>query len=165
METLHIRPAQTIDLDRIWELWKAIMDQKIYFPYDEQYGRDDIEKEWINLGNACFVAELHQEVVGAYILQPNQPGHGKHIANAAYLVDTNIRGHGIGTKLCAHSVAAAKEIGYRGIQFNLVVSTNKAAINAWLSNGFKIIGTVPGGFHHHELGYVDAHIFFRSLVT
>lgn len=164
MEEVHIRPAKAEDLDRIWELWKIIMDQKIYFPYDDSYSRADIEKEWINLDNACFVAELNQQIVGAYILLPNQPGHGKHIANAAYMVDTSIRGHGVGTKLCAHSVIAGKELGYRGIQFNLVVSTNEAAIKAWQSNGFKIIGTVPGGFHHFELGYVDAHIFFKNLV-
>ena len=49
------------------------------------------------------------------------------------------------------------------MQFNLVVSTNVSAVRAWQANGFEIIGTVPGGFYHYELGYVDAYIFFKDL--
>jgi ribosomal protein S18 acetylase RimI-like enzyme len=49
------------------------------------------------------------------------------------------------------------------MQFNFVVSTNKAAVNLWQSVGFKIIGTIPQGFNHKLLGYVDAYIMFREL--
>lgn len=164
-ETLSIRPANAADIEAVWYLWKSVVDQKIYFPYDETYSREQMEATWINLDNAVFVAELAGQIVGAYILRPNQPGYGKHIANAAYMVDSNIRGKKIGTQLCAHSIQAAKNLGYRGMQFNLVVSTNKSAIRAWLANGFSIIGTTPGGFYHHEKGYVDTHIFFKDLTT
>lgn len=164
-ETLSIRPANTTDIDAVWCLWKSVVDQKIYFPYDETYSREQMEATWINLNNAVFVAELDGQMVGAYILRPNQPGYGKHIANAAYMVDSKIRGKKIGTQLCAHSIQAAKTLGYRGMQFNLVVSTNESAIRAWLANGFTIIGTTPGGFYHHEKGYVDTHIFFKDLTT
>lgn len=164
MSSHFIRPAGEADLDSVWQFWKSIMDQQIYFPYDDTFTRPQIEAAWINLDNAVFVAEQEGTLLGAYILKPNQPGHGRHIANAAYLVDTRARGQGVGQALCAHSVTTARELGYRGMQFNLVVSTNKAAIRVWEANGFRIIGTVPGGFHHRELGYVDAHIFFRELV-
>lgn len=163
--SLHIRPAHAADLEPVWRLWKDVMDQKIYFPYDVSYSRSQIEAAWINLENAVYVADLDDAVVGAYILKPNQPGYGKHIANAAYMVDTTQRGLGIGTLLCRHSVEAARELGYRGLQFNLVVSTNESAVRAWRANGFEIIGTIPGGFYHHELGYVDAYIFFKDLVN
>lgn len=160
---LAIRKAQESDLDRVWELWQLVVQQKVYFPYDESYSRADMEKVWIKLENPIYVAVLNNEIVGAYILRPNQPGYGSHIVNASYMVDTQHRGHGIGTKLCAHSVETARALKYRGMQFNLVVSTNEKGIKAWLSNGFDIIGTVPGGFYHFEKGYVDAHIFFRDL--
>ena len=163
LEILSIRPAKATDLDAVWCLWKSVVDQKIYFPYDETYSREQMEATWINLDNAVFVAELAGQMVGAYILRPNQPGYGKHIVNAAYMVDSNIRGKKIGTQLCAHSIQAAKTLGYRGMQFNLVISTNESAIRAWLANGFTIIGTTPGGFYHHEKGYVDTHIFFKDL--
>lgn len=158
-----IRPAEEKDLEAIWQMWKAIMEQKIYYPYDDSYSRMDIEKSWVNLQNHTYVAVQGVEVVGAYIFKANQPGYGGHIANAAYLVKTNKRGQRIGHQLCAHSIEMAREAGYRGMQFNLVVSTNKGAIKTWLDNGFEIIGTIPEGFYHFEKGYVDAYMFFRKL--
>lgn len=162
---IMIREARPADIDRIWEFWKTIMEQKVYFPYDETYTREQIEASWINFENAMYVAEKNGVAVGAYILKPNQPGYGKHIVNAAYMVDTDFRGGGIGTLLCRHSIETARKLGYRGMQFNLVVSTNESAVRAWKANGFEIIGTVPGGFYHHERGYVDAYIFFKDLLT
>ncbi|MEM6799929.1 MAG: N-acetyltransferase [Bacteroidota bacterium] len=159
-----IRSAQPSDLDAVWRLWKAIMDQKVYYPYDDSYNREDIEGLWINIEQTIRIAELEGKIVGAYILHPNQPGYGKHIVNAAYMVDIGIRGKGIGSLLCADSIEIAKQEGYRGMQFNLVVSTNTGAIKVWEAHGFKIIGTVPGGFYHVEKGYVDAYIFFKSLI-
>lgn len=161
---ITIRAAIADDLEVVWHLWKAITDQKVYFPYDDSYTREQIEASWINLNNSVSVAERSGQIVGAYILKPNQPGYGSHIANAAYLVETGARGQGIGYLLCAHSIETARQLGYRGMQFNLVVSTNTAAIRAWKANGFEIIGTVPGGFYQQERGFVDAYIFFRSLV-
>lgn len=160
---MRIRPAVPADLDALWQLWKTIVDQHVYFPYDTSYSRADIEATWLRLDNPAYVADRKGEVVGAYILRPNQPGHGNHIANAAYMVATPVRGEGIGQQLCAHSIETARSLGYRGMQFNLVVATNESAIRTWLKNGFRIIGTVPGGFRHVEQGFVDAHIFFREL--
>lgn len=161
--SINIRTATKRDLTAIWQMWKTIMEQKIYYPYDESYTKADIEKSWVNLSNHTYVAEQGEKIVGAYIFKANQPGYGGHIANAAYMVKTENRGERIGHQLCAHSIKMAKEAGYRGMQFNLVVSTNKGAIKTWLDNGFEIIGTVPEGFFHVEKGYVDAHIFYRKL--
>lgn len=161
--SVNIRPAEPKDLEAIWKMWKTIMDQKIYYPYDESFTKEAIQKSWVNLSNHTYIAEQQGVVVGAYIFKANQPGYGGHIANAAYMVKTEKRGQQIGHQLCKHSVKMAKEAGYRGMQFNLVVSTNKSAIKVWLANGFKIIGTIPEGFYHFEKGYVDAHIFYRKL--
>ena len=158
-----IRPATVKDLDAIWQLWKDITAQKAYFPYDESYTREQIEAGWINLDNLIGVAEVNGAVAGAYIVKPNQPGYGSHVANAAYMVDTAHRGGGIGKLLCAHSLEAAKAAGYRAMQFNLVVSTNTAAIRTWESFGFNRIGVVPEGFFQEGVGYVDAYIFHRFL--
>lgn len=158
-----LRPALHSDLDAIWLMWKDIMAQKIYYPYDESYSREQIEAAWINLDNLIGVAEVNGTVAGAYIVKPNQPGHGSHVANAAYMVDTAHRGEGIGKLLCAHSLEAAKAAGYRAMQFNLVVSTNTAAIKAWEAFGFERIGIIPEGFYQDGPGYVDAYIYYRFL--
>ena len=158
-----LRPALPSDLGAIWLMWKDIMAQKIYYPYDESYSREQIEAAWINLDNLVGVAEVNGTVAGAYIVRPNQPGHGSHVANAAYMVATAFRGQGIGKQLCAHSLEAAKAAGYRAMQFNLVVSTNTAAIKAWQAFGFKRIGIIPEGFYQDGLGFVDAYIYHRFL--
>ena len=169
---VSIRKAQKEDLEEVWRMWLEIMDQKVFYPYDDTYQRKDIESEWVNLDNVMFVATVlvpendgQLQIVGAYILKANQPGYGKHIVNAAYMVSSHCRGKGIGSALCQHSIGTAQRHGYRGMQFNLVVSTNEAAIRVWKANGFQIIGTVPEGFYHAgKEEYVDAYIFFRSLV-
>ena len=50
------------------------------------------------------------------------------------------------------------------MQYNLVVSTNKGAVRLWQSHGFDIVATLPGAFRHPDLGFVDAHVMYRTLV-
>jgi ribosomal protein S18 acetylase RimI-like enzyme len=57
----------------------------------------------------------------------------------------------------------AKQQGYQGMQFNFVVSTNTGAIALWKKLGFTTIGTIPRGFRHAQLGYVDVNIMYRQL--
>ena len=34
----------------------------------------------------------------------------------------------------------------------------------WQHNGFEVVGTLPGGGRHKQLGYVDALVMFQGLV-
>jgi ribosomal protein S18 acetylase RimI-like enzyme len=49
------------------------------------------------------------------------------------------------------------------MKFNLVVCTNTAGIRCWRRNGFQEVGTLPGAFHHRQLGYVDALVMVQVL--
>lgn len=79
------------------------------------------------------------------------------------MVNPKYQGKGIGRRLCEHSVEFARQKGYLGIQFNIVVSTNTHAIAIWKKFGFEIIGTTPKGFRHKELGLVDTYIMIKDL--
>ena len=68
------------------------------------------------------------------------------------------------SRLCQHSLQAARRLGFRAMQFNLVVSTNTAGIRCWQRNGFQVVGTLPGAFRHRQLGYVDALVMVQGLV-
>jgi ribosomal protein S18 acetylase RimI-like enzyme len=105
------------------------------------------------------------EISGTYIIKPNQIDLGNHIANCGYMVNPKYQGRGIGKLLCEHSIAFAKDKGYLGIQFNIVVSTNTIAVALWKKLGFEIIGTTPNGFRHKSLGFVDTYIMFKDLRT
>ena len=110
-----------------------------------------------------FVADDNGEILGTYIIKPNQIDLGDHIANCSYMVNPGKQGKGIGKKLCEHSIQFAKESGYKAIQFNIVVSTNTGAVKLWEKLGFRIIGTTPDGFRHSKLGFVDTYIMYREL--
>ena len=62
-----------------------------------------------------------------------------------------------------HSIRRARELGFRGLQFNFVVSTNYAAVKLWKSLGFKVVGTLPGAFHHPAGDIVDSYVMFLDL--
>jgi ribosomal protein S18 acetylase RimI-like enzyme len=65
--------------------------------------------------------------------------------------------------MAEHSFTEAKAMGFRAMQYNFVVSTNEIAVKLWEKLGFKIIGTIPEGFHHQQQGYVDAHVMWKRL--
>lgn len=101
--------------------------------------------------------------MGTYIIKPNQIDLGSYIANCSYMVNPKYHGRRTGKLLCEHSISFAKEKGFLGIQFNILVSTNEAAVSLWKKFGFEIIGKTPKGFRHKELGFVDTYIMFRPL--
>ena len=65
--------------------------------------------------------------------------------------------------MCEHSLAFAKSVGFRAMQFNFVVSTNVAAVHLWRKYGFETVGRLPGAFRHPALGFVDALVMWREL--
>jgi GNAT superfamily N-acetyltransferase len=69
----------------------------------------------------------------------------------------------LGRALCAHSLDQARAMGYRAMQYNLVVSTNEGAVRLWKRHGFEVIGTLPKAFRHAKLGFVDALVMYKSL--
>ena len=64
---------------------------------------------------------------------------------------------------CAHTRWSARERGFRGMQFNFVVSTNERAVRLWQKFGFEIVGRLPKAFDHPTCGLVDAYIMYREL--
>jgi ribosomal protein S18 acetylase RimI-like enzyme len=62
-----------------------------------------------------------------------------------------------------HSLGHAKQRGFRGMQFNFVVSANEKAVRLWQSFGFEIVGRLPGAFFHPVLGYSDVYVMYRVL--
>lgn len=65
--------------------------------------------------------------------------------------------------MCLHSLAHARQRGYRAMQFNFVVSTNERAVRLWQSLGFDIVGRLPRAFIHPVHGDVDALVMFQAL--
>ena len=160
---MTIREASANDLDAIWEIFEKFVNDGDTFAFAPGTSKEAFSNLWFAPAMKTFVAEESDHITGSYFIKPNQPGLGAHIANCGYIVHPAARGKGIGGKMCEHSLEIAKELGYRGMQFNIVVSTNTKAVALWQKLGFRIIGTIPGGFRHARLGYVDAYIMFMEI--
>ena len=56
-------------------------------------------------------------------------------------------------------------MGFSAMQYNLVVSTNEAAIRLWKKHGIEVIGTLTKVFRHSRLGLVDGYVMYKQLET
>lgn len=152
------------DYDKVWEIFKTVIATGDTYVFDPNTAKDSLHKNWFADYMDTFVAvDDNDEILGTYIIKPNQIDLGNHIANCSYMVHPRHHGKGTGKILCTHSIQFAKEKGYLGIQFNIVVSTNTNAVELWKKYGFTIIGTTPKGFRHKKLGLVDSYIMFKDL--
>lgn len=95
------------------------------------------------------------EIVGLYILHPNNVGRCGHICNASYAVKNGLRGQHIGEALVRHCMEKGKALGFRVLQFNAVVATNHAALHLYEKLGFTQLGVIPSGFLLPDGSYED----------
>jgi L-amino acid N-acyltransferase YncA len=161
---MHIREATEADWSAIYPFFDAIVSAGTTYAYPEGLSSDEAKALWMpGPPSRTVVAVEDDVVVGSATMGPNRPGRGSHIATASFMVEPAAHSRGIGRALGDDMLAWAREQGYRGVQFNAVVETNRAAVHLWQSLGFEIIGTVPGAFHHRDDGYVGLHIMFKRL--
>ena len=158
-----IRPVEERDYESVWRIFSEVVKRGDTFAFSPETAREEGLDIWVHAPHVTYVAEAEGIVLGSYFVKPNQPGLGSHVCNAGYMVAAEARGHGIGRLMCEHSLDIARNLGYRAMQYNFVISTNADAIHLWKSLGFSIVGTLEKAFNHHEHGFVDAHVMYRGL--
>lgn len=163
-EPVQIRPYAAGDWPALWALLEPVFRAGETFPHDPAISDGEAQRLWLEQSRLVLVAvDGSGALVGSAYLRPNALCLGAHVANAGYVVAADRRRQGIGSLLCQHSLQEARRLGFRAMQFNLVVSTNSAGLRCWQRNGFRIVGTLQGAFHHLRLGYVDAVVMFQEL--
>lgn len=65
--------------------------------------------------------------------------------------------------MLAHAEDAARQTGFRAMQFNFVVASNTRAVTTWERAGYVTAGRLPEAFRHPEHGYVDALVMMKRL--
>lgn len=160
-----IRQMTDADWPEVWAMMQPVIRAGETYPYARDMTAAGAHKMWLDIPEASYVAadELGK-LLGTYYIKPNQPTLGAHVANCGYIVAENARGRGVASRMCELSQAEALRLGYRAMQYNLVVKTNEASVYLWKKMGFTIVGTLPGAFHHPAHGYVDAFILYKELV-
>jgi L-amino acid N-acyltransferase YncA len=160
---MQIRSAVESDFPAMWPIFQAVVTSGTTYIFAAETSYDDAFAFWFGPGSASYVAEEDGKIVGMYKFVANYRDRGSHVANAAFMVDPQCSGMGIGRAMGLDCLREAKRAGFRAMQFNIVVSTNEAAVALWKKLGFSIVGTLPEVFRHESLGFVDAYVMHRSL--
>jgi ribosomal protein S18 acetylase RimI-like enzyme len=161
-----IRPLQPDDWPALWAILRATFARGDTYAFAPDSTEAAIRRAWVEQATATYVACTPDgPIVGSYFIKPNQPALGAHVCNCGYVVAAQAQGRGVATALCQHSQRTAVALGFRAMQFNLVVITNQRAIELWLRLGFGVVGTLPRAFRHQEKGFVDALIMYKELVS
>ena len=153
---IRVREYTKEDVEEAVKIWNQVVEDGVAFPQEENLTKesgDAFFKEQTYTG----VAENGEtgEIVGLYILHPNNVGRCGHICNASYAVRKDIRGAHIGEKLVLDCIKMAKEKGFRVLQFNEVVASNVHALHLYERIGFTKLGVIPGGFRMPDGHYED----------
>lgn len=159
-DSIEIRPAIAADREALASIAQEIVSSGTVFVFEDAA---DVVDYWYQPDASIFVAVRGEEILGTYVVKPNQKGRGAHVANAGYMVRRAAMGLGIGTAMGTHSLQMAKNLGFAAMQFNFVVATNTGAIHVWKKLGFDVVGELPGVFRHPDHGHVDAYVMFRTL--
>jgi RimJ/RimL family protein N-acetyltransferase len=162
-DTLAIREISADEFHLLWPIFHAVMAAGDTYIYPPDMSFAEARQLWTGGDVRCFIAEIDRECVGGYMLHPNQPGLGNHVAHCGYMVAAAARGRGIASAMCTHSLDQARGAGFAAMQFNCVVSTNDVAVRLWQKHGFAIVGRVPQAFRHAQLGPVDVFVMHRQL--
>ena len=163
--TFVIRNARLEDFEEIYAIFQAVLRSGTTYSYTaEEMTPERSLAYWISApGTHGYVVDVGGKVAAMAALRPNRTGRGGHVANASFIVDVPHRGQGIGRALGQHVLDEARRHGYRAMQFNFVVASNRTAVKLWESLGMEIVGTLPKGFQHAAEGFTDAYIMHTFL--
>ncbi len=159
---ITVRAYHCEDLSQMTDIWNAVVHEGLAFPQIEPL-TEASAKEFFAQQSHTGVAVNGDEVVGLYILHPNNIGRCGHISNASYAVKQGCTGRGIGEKLVRDCIRTGAALGFRILQFNAVVATNTAAIRLYDKLGFHRLGRIPKGFMQKNGAYEDIILFYIEL--
>ena len=160
---ITVREYKSTDAHAAAEIWNEVVRDGVAFPQENEMsdaGADDFFRSQSYTGIAC---DENGRVYGLYILHPNNVGRCGHICNASYAVSSSSRGKGVGRMLVSDCLERAKKYGFKILQFNAVVRTNKPARNLYESLGFVKLGVIPKGFLMKDGHYEDICPYYKEL--
>ncbi len=161
---IRVRAYRESDVPEMARIWNEVVEEGAAFPQEENL-TDMTGPVFFRDQTYCGVAEGlgTGEILGLYILHPNNVGRCGHIGNASYAVSARKRGLHIGEMLVKDSLAQGKGHGFRILQFNAVVAVNTHARHLYERLGFVPLGMIPGGFRMKDGHYEDICLYYHLL--
>ena len=151
-------------MEEAMNIWNEVVREGIAFPQLEELTRETAD-EFFSEQSYTGIAEDGEtgEVVGLYILHPNNVGRCGHICNTSYAVKSGKRGLHIGEQLVKDSLLVGARLGFRILQFNAVVASNIHALHLYKRLGFTQLGRIPQGFLMKDGHYEDIILHYIVL--
>lgn len=153
--SVTIREYCSEDVQKAVEIRNEVVRAGNAFPQLELLDEKTGDEFFRSQSYTGIAAEESGEIVGLYILHPNNVGRCGHICNASYAVKSGLRGRHIGEALVRDCIKTAKRLGFGILQFNAVVRTNKPALALYEKLGFVKLGVIPKGFLMKDGTYED----------
>ena len=161
---IEIRAFDEKYTDEANAIWNRVVEDGVAFPQldtlDRKTGLEFFSEQ--SYTGLAFDKDSG-ELVGLYILHPNNIGRCGHICNASYAVKAGKRGMHIGEALVSHCMEMGKKLGFKILQFNAVVANNIHARHLYTRLGFVPLGVIPGGFRMPDGTYQDICPYYREL--
>ena len=153
---IEIRRYEEKDKKEARAIWNAVVREGIAFPQDEELTDETADAFFMSQSYTGIAVDSEaNEIVGLYILHPNNVGRCGHICNTSYAVKEGKRGLHIGEQLVKDSLKTGGSLGFRILQFNAVVATNTHALHLYERLGFTQLGVIPKGFRMKDGHYED----------
>jgi ribosomal protein S18 acetylase RimI-like enzyme len=160
---MNYRRVVPSDADALWAIIEPVVAAGDTWVYAPSSDREKMLGIWYSADKHSYVYEIDDQVVATFFIKANQPDLGSHVANAGYMVHPDFRGRGIAEAMCRFSLIEAKRLGFKAMQFNIVMATNVGAIRLWQKCGFEIVGIIPKAYQHQQLGLTDALVMYQWL--
>ena len=159
-----IRAYSLADVEAAISIWNEVVEDGVAFPQEDFLTRESGHSFFMEQSFTGVAVDTDSgEIVGLYILHPNNIGRCGHICNASYAVRRNMRGKRIGEALVRHCLGKGRELGFGVLQFNAVVANNHNALRLYQKLGFIQLGVIPRGFRMKDGHYEDIIPHYHTL--
>ncbi len=159
---ITVRAYKNEEIPQMVSIWNEVVNEGMAFPQIDTLTVDEGYRFFAEQ-TLTAVAEENGIVQGLYILHPNNIGRCSHISNASFAVASYAKGRGIGEKLVRHCLENAGRFGFKILQFNAVVVSNKAATALYDKLGFEKLGVIPQGFLNKNNTYEDIILYYHKV--
>lgn len=161
---ITIRAYQEADVAEAMGIWNEVVRDGVAFPQVEELTEREADDFFTSQSYTGVAVDSETgEIVGLYILHPNNVGRCGHICNTSYAVKSGRRGLHIGERLVKDSLAMGARLGFRILQFNAVVASNTHALHLYERLGFTQLGRIPKGFLMKDGHYEDIVLLYIEL--
>ncbi|MGJ8612217.1 MAG: GNAT family N-acetyltransferase [Octadecabacter sp.] len=158
----QIRLVEPSDWPILWRMLEPVFRAGETYAVARDISEAAAKSMWLDTPVETYLA-TDGDILGTFYIKTNHQGGGAHVCNCGYVTAPMAQGRGVASAMCTFSQIRARDLGYRAMQFNMVLASNGGAIALWQKLGFDTVGTLPAAFDHPRLGMVDGHVMWKTL--